>query len=117
MGHFARQADHHAEEMGRLSDIEDRVEHQWKNLRPELAAQLADGDTLHANGAPLLDFDDVIDRICLQSREGMRAALLLCLANQSLGGHQFTQLIEREALALVDDFEQTFKDALEKENG
>jgi len=115
MGHAERQADYHAEELGRLADIDDWVERQWETLRSELAAKLSAGATLRIDNRPVLDFDHVIDRICTESSESLRAALLLSMSHPSLSGPTFTILIERAALALVDESAKTFKRALEKE--
>lgn len=115
MGHAERQADRHAEELGRLADVEDWAEHQWETLRSELAAKLSAGATLRVDHRPVLDFDHVIDRICTDSSERLRAALLLSMSHPSLSVSMFTILIERAALALVDESAKTFKRALEKE--
>ncbi len=116
MGHFERQADQHAEELGRLSVIEDRVERDWYCQRERLAEQLTNRQPIVINGDLLLDFDDVIDRICGRGYDGLRAALLLSLTDESLGGKPFRLLIEREALNLVEDFAPTLKTALEKDH-
>lgn len=116
MGHFERQADQHAEELGQLSVIEDRIEGDWYCQREALAEQLTNRQPIVINGDLLLDFDDVVDRICGQAYEGLRVALLLCLSDESLGGKSFRLLIEREALNLVEDFAPTLKTALEKDH-
>lgn len=117
MGLFERQADQYADEAGRLEAIEIRIDRQWQAEREELASQLAAGEALTANGRQVLDFEDVIDRVCASCEAEHRAALLLSILRPELAGHHIKQLVEREAQSLVDQFADAFKTDLESDHG
>ena len=112
MGHFERQADQLAHELGNLEEIEAIVEREWSRAREDLADQLANGELIKADNRVVLAFGDVNDRLWSLYPEQGEAALALCARSPELGGKHVQRLMFDLALELVDAYADAFKNDL-----
>jgi len=116
MGHFERQADQHAHEIGSLEAIEHRVARDWEQIRDDLADQLANGEMIKADDRVVLAFGDVTDRLWSLRPEQGEAAIALCARSPELGGRHMQRLVFEIAQELVDIFADAFKNDLENDH-
>ena len=119
MGAVERQIDRHADELGRLEDIENRVDKVWREQRDELAERLAKGSSLRALGEVVLEADDVADRLFGDNPDEANSAMVLCVNNPQLGGKHIARMMREAAEKLVEESSSRFKADIENdiENG
>ena len=104
-----RDADRYADELGQDAARSDFAEQEFIDHREELAAALAAGIELYACGKPLLDFDDVQERVYSEYADQFTAALKLCSVTPAEGGAAIASIFESAAQDVVDDFESAFR--------
>jgi len=95
--------------------LEQLSERWFRSNREELAAELASGETLVAYGKPLLDAEDLDNRIYTENLTEINSAIRLCATNPELGGRHVKRICEAVALELVDAYEDTLRDSYEQE--
>ena len=96
----------------RLEQLSDRW---FQNNREELAAELAAGETLVAYGKPLLDAEDLDNRLYGENEKEINSAIRLCASNPELGGRHVKKICEAVALELVDTYQDAFRASYEQE--
>lgn len=114
-GHFERQADRHADEMGRLDRIDSQVDREWDNCRDDLAELLARGEPIKAHGKPLLDFSDVTDRMAFEHNVEQDACFRLAATHPDLAGHHMKKLVLTVCEELIDLFADELKDDIRED--
>ncbi len=87
----------------------------FQSRREEFAAMLAAGETLNANGKPLLSFEELDNRLYPDNQAELHAAMQLCAISPELGGKHVKRVLEAVALELVDTFESAFRADYERE--
>lgn len=116
MGAIELEIDRHADELGRLERIEQRVEREWDRVKDNLIHDLARGEALKVGKRTLLDFNDVVDRLWEEQNDPARAASLQCSLDPERGGKQMQQLLEQMAEDLVNQYADDFKRDMENDD-
>jgi hypothetical protein len=114
MGAFEREADRHADEMGRLEARENYAEQRFLDERESLAETLASGQSIQADGKAL-DYDDLLDHLYINRDDQLRAAFRLCMVSEALGGRHLKRILEESATELVDKYAKEFRSDMEKD--
>lgn len=114
MGAFELEADRHADEMGRLEARENYAEQRFLDERECLAEQLASGNSITADGATL-NYDEILEHLCSNRDDQLRAAFRLCMVNSGLGGLHLKRILEEVATEIVDKFAKEIRSDMEKD--